>query len=82
MPSAVWISRHYYGMDIREHGSKNADDRRQAQVIGDAEGNIRAHHDDITMGKVQHLGNTVDHGITQGDDSIHGTDTDTVDQIL
>ena len=24
IPSAVWIGKKYYGIDIREHGSKNA----------------------------------------------------------
>ena len=24
IPSAVWIGKRYYGVDIREHGSKNA----------------------------------------------------------
>ena len=24
IPSAVWIGKRYYGIDIREHGSKNA----------------------------------------------------------
>ena len=34
MPSAVWISRHYYGMDIREHGSKNAGATNMLRVLG------------------------------------------------
>lgn len=34
VPSAVWISRHYYGMDIREHGSKNAGATNMLRVLG------------------------------------------------
>lgn len=34
VPSAVWISRHYYGVDIREHGSKNAGATNMLRVLG------------------------------------------------
>lgn len=34
IPSAVWIGRHYYGVDIREHGSKNAGATNMLRVLG------------------------------------------------
>ncbi len=34
IPSAVWISRKYYGIDIREYGSKNAGATNVLRVLG------------------------------------------------
>lgn len=34
IPSAVWIGRKYYGIDIREHGSKNAGATNTLRVLG------------------------------------------------
>lgn len=34
IPSAVWISKRFYGMDIREHGSKNAGATNVLRVLG------------------------------------------------
>lgn len=34
IPSAVWISKKYYGIDIREHGSKNAGTTNMLRVLG------------------------------------------------
>lgn len=34
VPSAVWISKHYYGMDIRRYGSKNAGATNMLRVLG------------------------------------------------
>ena len=34
IPSAVWIGRHYYGIDVREHGSKNAGTTNMLRVLG------------------------------------------------
>ncbi|MDE6623879.1 MAG: glycerol-3-phosphate 1-O-acyltransferase PlsY [Alistipes sp.] len=34
IPSAVWIGRKYYGIDIREHGSKNAGTTNMLRVLG------------------------------------------------
>ncbi|MCD8184936.1 MAG: glycerol-3-phosphate 1-O-acyltransferase PlsY, partial [Rikenellaceae bacterium] len=34
IPSAVWISRKYYGIDIRRHGSKNAGATNMLRVLG------------------------------------------------
>ena len=34
IPSAVWIGQHYYGIDIREYGSKNAGTTNVLRVLG------------------------------------------------
>ena len=34
IPSAVWISRKYYGIDIREYGSRNAGATNMLRVLG------------------------------------------------
>ncbi len=34
IPSAVWISRRYYGIDIRDYGSKNAGATNMLRVLG------------------------------------------------
>ncbi len=34
IPSAVWIGKKYYGIDIREHGSKNAGTTNTLRVLG------------------------------------------------
>ncbi len=34
IPSAVWIGRHFYGVDIREHGSRNAGTTNMLRVLG------------------------------------------------
>ncbi len=34
IPSAVWIGRKYYGIDIREYGSKNAGTTNMLRVLG------------------------------------------------
>lgn len=34
IPSAVWIGQRYYGIDIREHGSKNAGTTNMLRVLG------------------------------------------------
>jgi glycerol-3-phosphate acyltransferase PlsY len=34
IPSAVWIGKHFYGIDIREHGSKNAGATNTLRVLG------------------------------------------------
>ena len=34
IPSAVWIGRRYYGIDVREHGSKNAGATNMLRVLG------------------------------------------------
>ena len=34
LPSAVWIGKRYYGIDIREHGSKNAGTTNMLRTLG------------------------------------------------
>ena len=34
IPSAVWIGQHFYGIDIRQHGSRNAGATNMLRVLG------------------------------------------------
>lgn len=34
IPSAIWVGRKYYGIDVREHGSKNAGATNTFRVLG------------------------------------------------
>ena len=34
IPSAVWIGKHFYGVDIRQHGSRNAGTTNMLRVLG------------------------------------------------
>ena len=34
IPNAVWIGKKYYGIDIREHGSRNAGTTNMLRVLG------------------------------------------------
>ena len=44
------------------------------------EADVRANHDHVTMGEVQHFCNAVDHGVAQCDHGINTAQTKTVDQ--
>ena len=39
---------------------------------------VSAHHNDVAVGEVQHLGNTINHGISKCDDCIDTAKTDAV----
>lgn len=69
-----------------QHGADNhrKDDgysRIPAEGTKGKENNIAADHDDITMGKVQHLSDAVHHCVAQCDQSIHAAQADAVDQV-
>lgn len=34
IPSAIWVGRYFYGIDVREHGSKNAGATNTIRVLG------------------------------------------------
>ena len=34
IPSAVWIGKRFYGIDVREHGSRNAGATNTLRVLG------------------------------------------------
>ena len=53
----------------------------QAQRTHAQKGNVAAHHDDVAVGEVQHLGNAVDHRVAEGDDGVDAAKADTADKI-
>ena len=64
------------------HGQQYPHDGGQAEGAGGEETDICAHHDDVAVGKVEHFGDAVDHGIAQGDDGVDAAQADAVDQII
>ena len=40
IPTAVWVGKRFYGMDVREHGSKNAGATNTFRVLGKNPGKI------------------------------------------
>ena len=40
IPTAVWIGKAHYGLDVREHGSKNAGATNTFRVLGKKPGII------------------------------------------
>ncbi len=40
LPSAVWIGKRFYGIDVREHGSKNAGATNTFRVLGKKAGSV------------------------------------------
>ena len=77
------------GQPLNDDAQQGADDDCQqdrgqgvpAQIIVGAEGHIAAHHDDIAVGEVQHLGDAVNHCVAQCDDGVYAAQADAVDQI-
>ena len=63
------------------HGQQNGNHRRQTQIGSGAEGDVAAHHDDVAVGEVQHLGDAVDHGVAQGDDGVDAAQADAADEV-
>ena len=55
--------------------------RRQLQVLGNAEGNVSADHDDVAVGEVQHFGDAVDHRVAERDDGVHAAEADAADEV-
>ena len=58
---------------------KNPDDRRPPCRTYDRKYGKTADHNNVTMGEIQHLCNSVNHGVTKGNDSIYTSKTDPVD---
>ena len=64
-----------------DDGQQHRHDVGQSQIEHRAERYVTADHDDVAVGKVQHLGNAVDHGIAEGDDRVHAAEADAADEI-
>src|SRR5699024_6221013 len=64
-----------------QHGQEHRRPAGQPQIGHGTEGDVSAYHNDITMGKIKHLSNAVNHGITQGDNGVHASQADPADQV-
>ncbi len=78
---------HYHGQQhagqSRDHGAgQRALLKAAGQAAHGEKTDICPHHNDVSVGKVQHFGNTVDHRIAQGNDGVHAAQTDAVDEIV
>ena len=65
-----------------QHGQQHPHQGRQAVGGRGEEAYVGAHHDDVAVGKVQHLGDAVDHSVAQGDDGIDASQAHAVDQMV
>ena len=63
-------------------GGCNHTPGRQAAALEEEQCHIRAHHDDVPVGKVDHFGNAVHHRIPDGHQRIHAADLYAIDQLL
>ena len=62
-----------------ENADQHSDERRQTHLRHGDDAGIGADHDDIAVGKVQHLGDAVHHGVAQCDKRINAAQTETAD---
>ena len=65
-----------------QHGKQHAHDGRQIVLGRGEKADVSAHHDHVSVGEIQHFGDTVDHGIAQGDDGVDAAQADAADQIV
>ena len=65
-----------------EHRQRHARNGRQTVAGDGVETNVGPHHDDVAVGKVQHLGDTVDHRIAQRDDGVDAAQADATDKEI
>ena len=61
--------------DAEQHG----DEGRQAHLRNGDDAGVSADHDDIAVGKVQHLGDAVHHGVAQRDEGVNAAQTESAD---
>ena len=64
--------------DGRHHRQPAGDPRCHHQRNGEKQ-RITAHHDEVAVGEVDELDDTVDHGVAQGDQGIHASQTQPCD---
>ena len=61
-------------------GQQDPHNGGQFKAGGGIEADVRAHHDDVAVGEVQHLGDAVDHGVAQCDDGVDAPQADPADE--
>ena len=61
------------------HGQQDRKHRGNSPVLQAAERDIRADHDDVAVGKVQHFRDAVNHRVAQGYDGVDTAQTQSID---
>ena len=56
-------------------------DRAEAQLVHDEPGHVRAHHDNVAVGKVQQQDDAVHHAVAQCDQCIDAAQRQAVDEL-
>ena len=74
------ISHAQHGTE--HHGQQDRKHRGNSPVLQAAERDIRADHDDVAMGKVQHFRDAVNHRVAQGDNGVDAPQAQPVDQVV
>ena len=68
-----------YNDQLKNNGNQNRRKRRNPGARHRRHYNISADHNNISMRKIQHFGNSINHGIAQSNNRIYTSQTDTVD---
>ena len=63
------------------HGDDNRQDRMDSPLAECEENDVSAYHDNVTVRKVQHLGDTIDHGIAQRNQCVDASQRNPSGQI-
>ena len=64
-----------------EDGGADRRHRAEAQLVHHEPGHIRAHHDDVAVGKVQQQDDAVHHAVAQSDQRVDAAQRQAVDQL-
>lgn len=84
------LAQRLIGQTLNENTENRADHTREnyrcpareAEIRRGAERDIGTDHDDVAVSEVEHLGDTVDHGVAQRDDGVDAAHGQAVDQVL
>ena len=65
-----------------QHADENSHKSRQLGAENRHDDRVGAHHDNVAVGEVQHLGDAVDHGVAQGDQRVYAAQTEAAYESL
>ncbi len=86
----AWLAQRLVGQALNKNTENGTDHTREnyrcpareAEIRRGTERDIGTDHDDIAVSEVEHLGDTVDHGVAQRDDGVDAAHGQAVDQVL